>query len=145
MSRFISCLVLVLAICVAGAASAERPRNVKPVVGNWSGTGTLYKPDLRQEVGPLDFSWTVAPDLTGAGKIGAATFRVTGVKHVRQLIEVTAELNGPPSTHPALAKTYLVFLLTNVSKDQIDGEIHLKKSAGFDAAMREAKFSVTRN
>ena len=80
MKHFLSLLAFAVAL---PAAATSQTLDAAKLTGRWSGTGTFFKAELREQLGSVDFSAEFKADHSGTGRVGGATMEGVRVKPSR--------------------------------------------------------------
>ena len=112
--------------------------------GRWSGTGTFFKADLAEKLGPIPITLEFKSGELIAGTVGEARLGRVRATSARRLIQVSTRLTGRVSPAPELDKDYFVLLIIGVSDSSLKAEFHLKSNGIFDPRVREGRVTLTR-
>ena len=136
--------ILLAALIPASSVAAQSPDPSK-LVGHWTGHGTFFDARLRQRVDSIPFVLHIEPDGSGAGAIGEATLQGARVERNRDYINVKARLSRPVAADPALAKEWMVLVVTALTDTTVQAEFHLKSNSIYDLRMREGRVVLVRS
>ncbi len=137
--RYLSTMLLFLP-CGVGSQAAP----AVAITGRWAGTGTFFDKSLREKAGPVALDLEFGGNGSATGSVGKARLRDARVRAVRELIELSAALDGAIADNSLLDKDHVVLLVTRRDSLSIDAEFHLKSNRYFDPRMREGHVTLRR-